>query len=118
MAAARRALAPVRDDPDPASNTCPTVHAMLEQAKAQQAQADAILELTKVGREMIDTFRPMSVTVHGFGERLEKLCRWLGGRWPWITLIVGTFVVQTISRAPEEAPKLIESLANLLGALV
>lgn len=73
--------------------------------------------MADVGEALVTAVAPAADTVHGFGARLDALCKWLGGKWPWITAFSATVLFQTVSRAPEEAPKLIEALAGLLKAV-
>lgn len=105
MPAARRpVLAPVEDPP--LSNGCP-------QAEAMQEVAKALNRIAAVGEQMI----PAADTVHGFGERLDKLCGWLTGKWPWIVGLVATLGWNIIGSAPESAGPLLEAaLKALAGA--
>lgn len=71
--------------------------------------AKALNRLADVG----EAFIPAAQTVHGLGDRLDKLCVWLKGKWA-VGLVIGFLVLQrTINAAPEEAPKLIAALASL-----
>lgn len=60
--------------------------------------------------------KPALETVHGFGHRLEKLCKWFGGKWPWLVLIAYLVLDRTVDAAPGEVPKLLESLGSLVSA--
>lgn len=86
---------------------------------AEDAQSRATLEVAKALHRLADVgevLAPAADTVHGLGERLDKLCAWLTSSKPWKLLALFLILTQTISRAPEEAPKLIAALAQLIGA--
>jgi hypothetical protein len=86
---------------------------------ADDASVQAVMEVARALHRLADVgeaLKPAAETVHGFGARLDALCKWLGGKWPWITAFAATLLFQTISKAPEQAPKLISALAELVQA--
>lgn len=92
------------------SNGCPQVEAWREVAGALNRLAD-------VGEAAIEAFRPAAETVHGFGARLDALCSWLSGKWPWVALGSALLLSRTVNMAPEDVPKLVGAVADLAKAL-
>lgn len=66
--------------------------------------ADGLKDLAAAIREGTETFRPAAETVHGFGARLDSLCRWLTGKWPWL-LGLGLYALQQASPELYEAAR-------------
>lgn len=64
----------------------------------------------------IERFGPAADTVAGCGDRLDKLCVWLRGKWPWIALAAFTLLSRTLNAAPEEFPKLLQAFADVVKA--
>lgn len=86
----------------------------------EDAQSRATMEMARALHRLADVgaaLKPAAETVHGLGERLDKLCAWLTSSKPWKLLVLALVLIQTISRAPEEAPKLIDALSKFVGAL-
>lgn len=66
--------------------------------------AEGLRDLAAAIREGTETFRPAAETVHGFGARLDALCRWITGKWPWV-LGLGLYALQQVSPEIYEAVK-------------
>jgi hypothetical protein len=61
---------------------------------------------------------PALKVIHGVGTRLDALCRWLSGRWPWIVGVAVLVLSRTVEAAPDEFPKLLEAAAKVIGAVL
>lgn len=87
-----------------------TIIPPVSEAQAQMAAAMAIERLAVA----VETLKPAADTVHGFGDRLDKLCTWLTGKWPWIAGVAVLVLQRAIEGAPDQLPKLLEGLGALL----
>jgi hypothetical protein len=72
--------------------------------------AAGLRDLASAIREGTETFRPAAETVHGFGARLDALCRWVTGKWPWV-LGIGLYALQ------QAAPELYEAVKAAVAAI-
>lgn len=64
-----------------------------------------------------ETFAPLADAVTGLLDRLDLLCAWLKGKWPWIAL-GGVFLLnRTANATPEEAERLAGSIAVVVKAI-
>lgn len=72
--------------------------------------AEGLRDLAAAIREGTETFRPAAETVHGFGARLDALCTWVTGLWPWI-LAFGLYAMQ------QAAPELYEAIKSVLASV-
>lgn len=78
------------------------------QADAMQAFAAATNRLAQA----IEGFQPAADTVHGFGERMDALCTWVKGKWPWAVL-AGFLVLKRGVEKPEDLIEMIKTLLSL-----
>lgn len=101
----------------PMSNGCPQVEAMREQAQAAMEQAKAWHRIADVGEKMIEVFQPAADAVTSLGTRLDALCKWLKGKWPWAALVAYLVISRTINAAPEDVPKLIKAVTDVAVAM-
>lgn len=100
------------------SNACgPECAARDRQADAAMEQAKAWHRIADVGEAALEAFKPAADTIHGFGIRLDALCKWLTGKWPWIAVTAMLLVARTINAAPGEFPKLIEAGVALIKTI-
>jgi hypothetical protein len=83
------------------------------QAEALMAQAHALERVAA----SLEAFRPAADTVHGFAERLDRLCNWLCGRWPWVIGLAATALVRTINLSPDDLPKIAAAIAGVARAI-
>lgn len=74
-------------------------------------QAQATRDLAASIDRFTDRIGPAADTVHGLGERLDNLCKWLKSAWPWLGVLLATLIWQS----PEKAPALIDALTKMLG---
>jgi hypothetical protein len=65
----------------------------------------------------LESFQPAAETVHGFADRLDRVCRWLTGKWPWVIGLAASLLVRTINMAPDDLPKLAAAVAGVARAL-
>lgn len=87
---------------------------------ARNRQADAAFEQAKAWHRVadaLDAFKPAADTVHSMGARLDALCSWLGGKWPWIFGFGGMVLYQVVQAAPVEGPKIAAGVGALLKAM-
>lgn len=105
-AAARRV---VTDFPSPRidGDNDPQATAMMEVAAAMNRLADAV----EAGTSAIT---PAAETVHSMGARLDALCSWLSGKWPWVIITSGAIIWRTVEAAPDQAPKLLAAVIQAL----
>jgi hypothetical protein len=59
--------------------------------------------------------KPALEAVAGFAGRLDALCDWLKGKWPWIAAVAFLLIQRTVNMAPDDLPKLIAAIAKLGG---
>lgn len=94
-------------EPAPAPSPDPATHQdWTEVARALNRLADGV-----------EAIKPAAETIHGLGGRLDALCRWLRGRWPWIAMMGILLLNRAINAAPDEFPRLIHALADVLHNL-
>jgi hypothetical protein len=82
------------------------------QVAAMDRQTDAWNRVAKA----LEGFAPAADTIHGLGERLDNLCGWLKGKWPWIIALAASMIVRTVNMAPDDVPKLVNAVAGVIKA--
>lgn len=65
----------------------------------------------------LEAFQPAADTIHGFADRLDRLCQWLSGRWPWVFGLTAALLVRTINLSPDDLPKIVEAVVGLTRAV-
>lgn len=65
----------------------------------------------------LEGFQPAADTIHGFGDRLDRLCRWLTGKWPWVIGLAASLIVRTVNLAPDDVPKIVAAVSDVARAI-
>lgn len=55
---------------------------------------------------------PAAEAVAGFGERLDTLCAWFKGKWPWILALGWVAIQQAANMTPEAAEAAFNAVAT------
>ena len=82
------------------------VEAAYAQAEAWGRVADAL-----------EAFAPAAETLHGFGDRLDQLCQWLKGKWPWIAMGAYLVLQRTVNMAPEDLLQFVHSISEAVAVI-
>ena len=108
-AAARRVTPD--DDRGHLSNECPQAAALDRQTAEMALWREAIFGDHGAWDT---TMKPALLVIVSFGERLDALCKWLKGKWPWAAMIAYLVISRTINASPEEVPKLLQALSQIV----
>jgi hypothetical protein len=105
--------------PDPASPPAPSscLSNSCDHADAMRDQAAAMRQLAEAVAAGVEILKPAAEFVHGCGERLDSLCKYLKSWKPWAATAGAAVVLRTVNVAPDEVPKLLDALTQLLLAL-
>lgn len=85
------------------------------QAEAIAAFAAATDRLAAAAEQAVARLGPAADTVHGLGDRLDKLCAWLKGMKPWL-IGAAVLLASRLMENPEDLGRLLQALTSAAQA--